>query len=147
MDNARQMIRDMAKLSLMTNRINEIQEKNLKIYAFAFFEGVREAKIDYDFSSVPLIETEEDKKKLLEEKDEDAALALKYKMGKVDTKHFRVSYYLKVDEKAPQLRLDKRFNTIEQAVRTLFWNEVKVEVFFNDIKVYESKDGKQNANP
>lgn len=40
----------MAKLSLFSNRISEIQEQNLKCYPFVFFEGVTCAKVDYDLS-------------------------------------------------------------------------------------------------
>lgn len=122
-------IRDMARLSLLSNKINEIQEKNLKIYGFAFFYGVSEAKIDYDFSNKALVDTEEDKKNF----------ELKYKLGELDTSHFRISYYLTIDEKTENSHLDKRFSALEQAVRHLFWKGIRVEVFFNDKKVFESK--------
>src|SRR6185312_6928996 len=86
-EDMRQKVREMAKLSLLSNKINEIQEKNLKMYALAFFEGVISARIDYDFSNIALVDTEEDKK----------SLSLNYKFKNADTSHFRVSYFLNID--------------------------------------------------
>lgn len=123
-------IRDMAKLSLLTNKINEIQEKNLKVYGFIFFEGVREAKIDYDFSHKALVDTEEDSKKV----------EISYKFNKVDTSHFRISYNLTIDDQVVQSHIEKRFDGITKAVRALFWKDVKVQVAFNDKLVFESEN-------
>lgn len=132
----RETLRDMARLSLLSNRISAVQEKNLKAFPKVFFDGVSIGTIDYDFSHAALVDTEEDKSKL---KEQDPSLALKYKFNKVNTKHFRVSYHLKVDDSANGTHMDKRFNALERAVRTLFYSDVKVEVFFNDKKVFESK--------
>lgn len=41
-------VRELAKLSILSNRISEVHEKNLKAYPFIFFNGVKEAKVDYD---------------------------------------------------------------------------------------------------
>jgi len=124
-----QQIREMAKLSLASNRISEVQEKNLKMYPLIFFDGVKKAEIDYDFTNNQTVETEEDRKNL----------EIKYKFNKLDTKHFRVSYYLTVDE-SPNEMIEKRFKALEDSVRNLFWKETKVEVFINGSKKYESKD-------
>lgn len=132
----RETLRDMARLSLLSNRISAVQEKNLRAFPMVFFDGVSTGTIDYDFSHAALVDTEEDKSKL---KEQDPSLALKYKFNKVNTKHFRVSYHLKVDDSANGTHMDKRFDALERAVRTLFYSDVKVEVFFNDKKVFESK--------
>lgn len=130
-----QQIREMAKLSLASNRISEVQEKNLKMYPLIFFDSVKKAEIDYDFTNNQTVETEEDRKNL----------EIKYKFNKLDTKHFRVSYYLTVEDTltgftAQNEHMDKRFKALEDSVRNLFWKETKVEVFINGVKQYESKD-------
>ena len=48
MSNSESKVRELAKLSILSNRISEIHEKNLKAYPFIFFNGVKEAAIDYD---------------------------------------------------------------------------------------------------
>lgn len=117
----------MAKLSMLTDRISEVQAKNLKMYPFVFFEGVLSAAIQYDLSNNLGVDTET--------KDED----LKYNLSAPQTNHLKVSYYLKIEEQLNH-SLDRRFQAIEEAVRTIFWKQVKVEVFFNDKKMYESKN-------
>lgn len=124
-----QQIREMAKLSLASNRISEVQEKNLKMYPLVFFNGVQKAEIDYDFTNNQTVETEEDAKNL----------EIKYKFNKLDTKHFRVSYYLTVDDSQNEM-IEKRFKALEDSVRNLFWKETKVQVFINGSMKYESKD-------
>lgn len=123
-------IRDQAKLALASNRISDVQEKNLKMYPLIFFNEVKKATIDYDFTNDQTVDTEEDKKKL----------EIKYKFKKLYTGHFRVSYFLELDEKANEVNLDKRFIAIEGAVRNLFWNETKVQVYLNGTLKFESKD-------
>jgi len=125
----RNNLKAMAKLSMLSNKISSVQEKNLKAFPKVFFDGVSVGTIDYDFSHAALVDSNEDKKKL----------EVQYKFNKVDTSHFRVSYHLTVDETVQQTFLQKRFQAIENAVRTLFYSDVKVEVFFNDKKVFESK--------
>ena|ERR1035437_3110726 len=122
-------VRDMAKLSILAGRISDVQEKNLKMYPLIFFEGVKTAVIDYDFSSESLVTTEENKKDM----------TLKYNMKGVETRHFKASYYLDLYEGAQNNNLEKRFAALENAVRTLFWKDTKVEVYFNNKKVYPSE--------
>lgn len=128
MSNTEATLRDMAKMTMLTNRISEIQEKNLKMFPLAFFEGVSSATCQYDFSNKAMVDIEEDKEKL----------TLNYKFKDVETKHFLVSYRLHIKEDVLNPHLDKRFTALENAVRTLFWKQVRVEVFFNDNKVFES---------
>ena len=119
----------MAKLSIYSQKINEVQLKNLKMYPFVFFDGVKAARIDYDFSNNTVWDTEEDAK------NENIA----YKAGPIDTSHFRVSYYLTIDETCENISMDKRFEAIEASVRNLFWKDVKVQVYLNDALKFESK--------
>lgn len=43
-------VREMAKLSILSERISEVQEKNIKMYPFIAFDGVKSAEISYDLS-------------------------------------------------------------------------------------------------
>ena len=123
-----QKVKEMAQLSLLLNRINPIQEKNLKIYPLIFFDGIKSAKVDYDFSNPNTVDCNKDEKNL----------EVSYKFKDLDRPNFRVSYHLDIDESVDNSPLDKRFKAIEGAVRDLFWKETKVEVYFNTKLVYES---------
>lgn len=48
MSKSEEKVRELAKLSILSNRISEIHEKNLKSYPFIFFNGVKEATVNYD---------------------------------------------------------------------------------------------------
>ncbi|NJO48080.1 MAG: hypothetical protein HC840_00025 [Leptolyngbyaceae cyanobacterium RM2_2_4] len=125
-----EQVREMAKLTLLTNKLNPIQEKNLKLYPLVFFNGVKSAKMDFDLSNDQMIESVEDRKEL----------EITYQFNKAETKHLRVSYHLEIDESADNSSLDKRFEAIEMSVRNLLWLEIKVQVFINTKLAYESKD-------
>lgn len=100
-------IKEMAKLTLLSGRISEIQEKNLKSLPFVFFNGLRGIQIDYDLSK------QEDKRK-----------------------RTFVSYSLDIDETEENNELAKRFKILESSVRNLFWSDLGVSVYFNDKLVY-----------
>lgn len=119
----------MAKLTLLTNKLNPIQEKNLKMYPFVFFNGVRYVKVDYDLSNDQMVESEE--------RPDD--LEITYKLNKADVSHLRVTYHLDVDEEEKNDNLPKRFESIEQSVRNLLFKEIKVQVFINGKLRFESK--------
>lgn len=48
MSNSEEKVRELAKLAILSNRISEIHEQNLRAYAFIFFNGVKEVVVDYD---------------------------------------------------------------------------------------------------
>lgn len=108
----KQKLRDMAKLSVLSNRMSEIQEKNLKCYPFIFFDGVKSVKLTFDLSKV----------------DDD---------GRINHGDHHVTYDLETSQE--QNSMDIRLAHLEKAVRTLFWNDLKVRVFVNGEKVFESK--------
>lgn len=110
----RQKLKDMSNLTILANRMNEVQEANLKRYPFVFFNGVKVAKIDYDLSKV----------------DDD---------GLMNHGDHYIAYHLEIDEKAVNAELDKRFFCISEATRVLFWNDLKVRVFINNKLAYETK--------
>lgn len=116
MSDTKQKLKEMAQLSLLANRISETQELNLKNFPFVFFESVSGVRIDYDLSHT----VNEEAKELCHAS--------------------HVTYKLELDEKYNTQFLDKRFSAIETSVRTLFWKDIKVMVYFNDKLVYESKD-------
>jgi hypothetical protein len=110
----KQKVREMAKLGVLANRISEVQQKNLTYYPFYFFNKVETAKIDYDLSKV-----------------NDDGL-------KNDGEH-HVTYHLMLDKEANP-KLETRYECISQAVRNLFWTDLKVRVYVNDELAYETKD-------
>lgn len=114
-DQIEQTIREMAKLTMLSNKINEIQEKNLKMFPLVFFNGVRKVVIDYDLTVNKTL-------------DDTPA-----------TTNSWVHYDLTIDETQENPKLDFRFEHLEKNVRNLFWNNVKIKVLFNDRIVFESK--------
>lgn len=109
----KQQIREMATLTILSNRINPIQEKNLKMYPLVFFDGVKSVRIEYDLQH---------KKTTNDEPVINSSL---------------ISYYLEID--GHNSHLDSRFDALEKSVRNLFWNDLSVEVYFNDKIVFKSK--------
>lgn len=126
---ARQKVLEMARLSMLTDRISEVHIKNLQMYPFVFFENVTSVKIDYDLSNKLGVDTKEDTKNA----------DIEYSIDSAKTNHLRVSYRLTLNEKSND-NLERRFAAIEESTRTLFWKQVSVEVYFNDKKVYGSKN-------
>lgn len=120
-------IREMAKLTLVSNKINEIQIKNLKMFPLVFFEGVKNVVIEYDLLNNQSFETEENQKEL----------EISYKFNNLEMENFKVSYYLTMDDSFNTM-IDKRFSALENAVHGLFWKQVRIEVYFNKKLVYES---------
>lgn len=127
-------IRDMAKLSILENKLNDIQLKNLRMFPLIFFNGVSEATINYDFSiTKPSVDYE------IKNAGNAEKMDIKYSFDRPNTKSM-VEYNLTIDESQVNDYLENRFSAIEKAVRNLFWKEVKVIVLFNDKKVYESNE-------
>jgi hypothetical protein len=48
MSDMEQKVRELAQLSILSNRISKVHEKNLRAYPFIFFNGVKDAKVDYE---------------------------------------------------------------------------------------------------
>jgi hypothetical protein len=126
-----EQVREMAKLTLLTNKLNPIQEKNLKMYPLVFFNGIKSAKIDFDLSNDQM---------LVDSNENKTDLEITYQFNKAETRHLRVSYHLDIDEAADNGSIDARYSAITQAVRNLLFKEIKVQVFINTKLAYESKD-------
>lgn len=126
-----EQVREMAKLTLLTNKINPIQEKNLKMYPLVFFNGIKSAKVDFDLSNDQM---------LIDSNENKSDLEITYQFNKAETRHLRVSYHLEIDEDADNHSLGERYSAITQAVRNLFFKETKVQVFINAKLAYESKN-------
>lgn len=116
MSDTKQKLKEMAQLSLLANRISEIQERNMKNYPFVFFENVTLASIDYD----------------LGHGFNEEAKQLQH--------NSYVTYNLELNEEENAPFLDKRFAALESSIRAIFWKDIKVKVLFNKKQVFESKD-------
>lgn len=111
-------IKEMARLAILSNKITEFHEKNLKMFPLVFFNDVKEAKLNYDLRRQKTVEDEP------------------------DFCNSRVTYNLSLDESTND-HLPKRFEALETSVRGLFWNDIVVEIFFNGKIVFKSnEDGK-----
>ena len=102
-------IKEMAKLALLSGRISEFHEKNLKAYPFVFFNDVESAEIEYDLTQ-----------------KEDSFVAFKLKIKDFTNSH-----------------IEKRFSAIQNATRSLFWNNLAVRVYVNDILMFGDTNGRK----
>src|SRR5574343_259300 len=117
-------VKEMAKLTMLTHRVSDLQVKNMKMYPFVFFESIANASIEYDLSNN------------LGVTPEGEGLDSLYKINKPESDHLFVRYNLELDERFNG-SMDKRFKALEKAIHDLFWPQVKVELFVNgkDYKV------------
>ncbi len=109
-----EIVKEMGKLTILSGRVSEVQAKNMQLYPFIFFEGVKEIKVKYDLEAQKSID------------------------DKPTTSNSTISYYLTLDESAND-NLSERFRVLEKSVRTLFWADVVLEVYFNDQIKFKSK--------
>lgn len=116
-----ELLSEMARLTALSGRISDVQMKNLINWSFTFFNGVKGLKLDYDLSH---------KSDVLE--DMDGKLVIN-----APVRNNYVSYYLEIDE-IENTDLDKRYMALEKSVRTLFWTDLSVEVYFNGQIKYKS---------
>lgn len=100
----REEIKEMARLTMLSNKLNEIQTKNLQLYPYVFFEGVKKGTITYDLECSPT----------------ESATDRQMKT--------HVSYTIEIDENTPVTFEQKRIDALKIAVRTLFWNDLTVNV-------------------
>ena len=118
------IVKDMAKLVLISGKITEMHEKNMKFYPFIYFFGVKEVKIDYDLShqSDALV-------------DKDFNLTIN-----APIRNNVVTYHLTLEDDAKNDQIQKRFAALEASIRTLFWKDIVIEVFINEKLAYKSKE-------
>jgi hypothetical protein len=126
-DEKKEIVRKMAQFSISTNKINEIQEKNLKMYPFICFNGVKAVEIVYDLTNNSKVDYDTDPK----------TLEIVYKFNNTPN-NFRVEYHLKIDESQDNSNLDFRLDYLEKCVHNLFWKGIPVLVFFNGILTLKS---------
>lgn len=118
-----ELLSEMARLTALSGRISDVQARNLQMFPLVFFNDVKEVRIDYDLSH---------KSDVLE--DTDGKLIIN-----APTRNNYVAYYLELDETKNTELLDQRYLALERSVRTLFWTDISVEIFFNGKIMYKSK--------
>lgn len=117
-----ELLSEMARLTALSGRISEVQIKNLQMFPLVFFNDIKEVKVDYDLSH---------KSDILEDEVSDKLII------NAPTRNAYVAYYLTLDE-VDNTDLDKRFMALEKSVRTLFWKDISVEIYFNGQIKYKS---------
>jgi len=108
MNNTQQMMEDMKKITMLTGEISSIHELNLKNWIFVAFDGVQELEIKYDLTKDRTKETGEG----------------------------FVEFYLKVKTDTENNMLKQRCETLTGWVRNMFWKEIKIKVYINDVCQY-----------
>jgi len=129
LSDTKETLRNMAKFAISTNQISEVHVKNLKLWPFIFFNGVKSVKLDYDLTTNSRVTSDTDEK----------TGNVEYRFDDPDTKNFHISYDLEIDESQDNSNLEKRFDALEKSVYTLFWAGIPVEVAFNGKRVYQTK--------
>lgn len=112
----------MAQLTVLTNRLSEIQEKNMGLFPRIFFDGVREINIEFDLQRTDLPNT--------------LASCANW-----------VKYDLKIAEQfhsANHVALERRYEALENAIRTLLWSDIRVSITINGNEVYGGTNGVPN---
>lgn len=90
--------KELTSLGIFLGRLSETHIKNLESFPFIYFNGVKEAHVDYDVAQA---------------KDSSSYIA----------------YYLVLNENNDHL--DKRFEGLETAIRSLFWKEIELRLSIN----------------
>ena len=116
-------VRAMAKMVVLSGRISDVHEKNMKAYPFIFFDGIKGMKIEYDLTNKSDID-ESSKQKIV---------------VKAPIRNHFVAYYLDIDNQVQNQNMDRRCTTLESAIRSLFWKDVILKIYINDKLIYESK--------
>lgn len=117
-----ELLSEMARLTTLSGRISDVQIRNLKMFPLVFFDQINEVKIDYDLSH---------KSDVLEDTSGNLIV-------NAPTRNNYVAYYLTLDQSKNTTDLDKRYVALEKSVRTLFWTDLSVEVYFNNQIKYKS---------
>jgi hypothetical protein len=123
-----QELRDMAKLTLLNNRISSVQVSNLKMYALVYFDGVTSARIEYDVSTKRDVEVE------LEAAEQNA----KYTLNMPKNSNSKIIYDLEIAEGTENSNLQYRCEVLEKSVRSLFWDDISVQILINGESTYRS---------
>jgi hypothetical protein len=125
---ATQELRELAKLTMMNNRISSVQIKNLKLYALVYFDGIDSANIEYDVSTKRETEVE------LDTAENDA----KYTVKVPSKSGSKITYNLDIRDGTENANLKYRCEVLERSVRNLFWSDLTVEVVMNEKLVFRS---------
>lgn len=127
MSKALETLREMAKLTVLSNRLNDIQVKNLQSFPFVFFMDVNQVEISYDLTNSMDVTTEEDKEEV----------EIKYDIV-AEGKAQHITYKLAIPDMTFNDQLPKRLKALEGSVRNIFWNDLKVHIYINDKLEFES---------
>lgn len=112
--NTIEMIREMAKLTILSGRINALQEKNMTTYPFIFFNKVESVGVDYDLADSST--------------SDQSSIKL--------SPHGRVTYHIESTENNPD-HIEKRCKALASSVSNLFWPTVITEIYLNNNKIFE----------
>lgn len=121
-----QILKEMANLTMVSGKINAIQEKNIKMFPLIYFNGVSSVRIQYDLSNDSKVQYEQNKATF----DTTFSIENKHKP--------KIEYFIEIDEGQDNDQLEKRYQTLEASVRNIFWIDTKVMIYFNNKLMFES---------
>lgn len=116
-DKIKETVREMARLTILSGRINSIQEKSLKMYPLIMFDGVKSATIHYNLGHDGMDSENPDPQN-----------------------HNGTQVIFDLDAPEEQTNAEKRCKHLEVAVRELLWSDVQIEVMFNHKLFYKSSN-------
>jgi len=117
MNNTKEMLEDMRKLTMLTGSLSKVHEENLQKWPYIAFDDVVEAEIKYDLS-----------------KDYTKENGEGYMTFYIDTGH-------------DQGNVKNRADHLTSWVRDMFWADIKVSVFLDGKEVYKNSSKTNEANP
>jgi len=119
MNNTKAILEDMRKITMLTGDISTIHQQSMTKWPYLAFEGVDEVEVRYDLTKDYTLETGE---------------------GYV---HFHLTVQPEYLE--PDL-LEKRCESIVLWVRDMFWSEIRVKIFFNEVLKHSNSSLKNKSN-
>lgn len=96
---------ELRKMTLLTGKLSELHIKNMQVYPFAFFDGVKSVEIQYNIETM-----------------ESAVKDRSYIEFHLNCKTKKINH------------LNKRLEAIEKSIHALLWSDIEVSVFINGTK-------------
>lgn len=127
MSNTQEILKEMARLTMLSNQLNDVQLKNLKSFPFIFFDGIQEVTMEYDLSNQMGTDTIENAKEG----------EIEYEITG-STRHLHVTYHFNLEPTIKMHHLENRYSALEQSVRGILWKEITLRVYFGKNLMYES---------
>jgi hypothetical protein len=111
-NNAKNILQDMKKITMLTGEISNIHEKSLLTWPYIVFDNIKNVEIKYDLT----------------------------KSSKLDLGYNLVEFFIFTSDDSKQNidNFEKRCETLKQWTEDMFWSEIKVRVYTDGFLEYSS---------